>query len=87
VLGEHLGQGLAVAWSATVAVVIPRSRAAPPWLGWTGLAASLLYLLNQGDQLSTVFSSSTSYRRRWSERSRLETMAGPPMPLDRSRRP
>ncbi len=55
-LGEHLGQGLAVAWSATVAVVILRSRTGPVWLGWTGLAASALYLLNQGDILRTAVS-------------------------------
>jgi hypothetical protein len=53
-LGEHLGQLLAVAWSVTVAVVILRSRIAPAWLGWTGLAASVLYLLNQGDVLATA---------------------------------
>ncbi|MEV5407677.1 DUF4386 family protein [Thermopolyspora sp. NPDC052614] len=53
-LGEHLGQTLAVAWSVTVAVLILRTRALPAWLGWTGLAASAVYLLNQGDILATA---------------------------------
>ncbi|MEU4426037.1 DUF4386 domain-containing protein [Actinoplanes sp. NPDC024001] len=53
-LGEHLGQVLAVVWSATVAVVALRSPALPRWLGGTGLAASALYLLNQGDVLATA---------------------------------
>jgi hypothetical protein len=53
-LGEHLGQVLAVAWSATVAVVALRSAALPGWIGWTGLATSMLYLLNQGDVLATA---------------------------------
>jgi pyruvate/2-oxoglutarate dehydrogenase complex dihydrolipoamide dehydrogenase (E3) component len=37
-----------------VAVVILRHRVAPAWLGWTGVAASALYLLNQGDILVTA---------------------------------
>lgn len=53
-LGEHLGQVLAVAWSATVAVVALRAGSLPRWIGWTGLAASALYLLNQGDVLATA---------------------------------
>ena len=52
-LGEHLGQLLAVAWSATLSIIILRSRVLPRWLGGGGLAASLLYLLNQGDILAT----------------------------------
>ncbi|BCJ41557.1 hypothetical protein GCM10010168_54440 [Actinoplanes ianthinogenes] len=53
-LGEHLGQVLAVAWSATVSVVALRSGALPRWIGWSGLAVSALYLLNQGDVLATA---------------------------------
>jgi hypothetical protein len=53
-LGEHLGQVLAIAWSATVSVLALRGTALPHWLGWTGLAASALYLLNQGDVLATA---------------------------------
>lgn len=53
-LGEHLGQLLAVAWSVTVSIVILRSRVLPLWLGLTGLAVSALYLANQGDILATA---------------------------------
>lgn len=53
-LGEHLGQLLAVVWSATVCVVILRSDVLPRSLGWTGLAVSAVYLLNQGDVLATA---------------------------------
>jgi hypothetical protein len=53
-LGEHLGQVLAVVWSVTVAVVALRTGALPRWIGVTGLSASLLYLLNQGDVLATA---------------------------------
>ena len=53
-LGEHLGQLLAVAWSATVSVVILRSGVLPRALGATGLLVSALYLLNQGDVLATA---------------------------------
>jgi hypothetical protein len=53
-LGEHLGQVLAVAWSATVAVIALRTGVLPRWIGVTGLIASVLYLLNQGDVLATA---------------------------------
>jgi Domain of unknown function (DUF4386) len=53
-LGEHLGQLLAVAWSVAVSVVILRSRVLPRWLGFIGLTVSAVYLLNQGDILATA---------------------------------
>jgi hypothetical protein len=53
-LGEHLGQLLAVVWSVTVSVIILRSRVLPRWLGAVGLVVSAIYLLNQGDILSTA---------------------------------
>jgi hypothetical protein len=53
-LGEHLGQLLAVAWSATLSVLILRSRVLPRALGAAGLLVSALYLLNQGDVLATA---------------------------------
>jgi hypothetical protein len=53
-LGEHLGQLLAVAWSITVSVIILRSRVLPRWLGAAGLVVSALYLTNQGDILATA---------------------------------
>jgi hypothetical protein len=53
-LGEHLGQLFAVAWSVGVSVAILRTRVLPRWLGVTGLAVSAVYLLNQGDILATA---------------------------------
>ena len=53
-LGEHLGQLLAIGWSLTLSVIILRTRVLPRWLGVTGLLVSGLYLLNQGDILATA---------------------------------
>jgi hypothetical protein len=53
-LGEHLGQALAIAWSIAVCVVIVRSHVLPRWLGLLGILVSVLYLFNQGDILSTA---------------------------------
>lgn len=53
-LGEHLGQLLVIAWSVSLSAIILRRRILPKWLGATGLVASALYLLNQGDVLATA---------------------------------
>jgi hypothetical protein len=53
-LGEHLGQLLAIAWSIGLSVIIWRSRVLPRWLGPAGLVVSVLYLSNQGDVLATA---------------------------------
>jgi hypothetical protein len=53
-LGEHLGQVLAVAWSVMLSAVVLRTGVLPRWLGVAGLAAGLLYLLNQGEVLATA---------------------------------
>jgi hypothetical protein len=53
-LGEHLGQLLAIGWSITVSVLILRSGVLARWVGWAGLVASVLYLFNQGDILATA---------------------------------
>src|SRR3954453_16461791 len=53
-LGEHLGQLMAVAWSVAVSVAILRTRVLPRWLGVAGLVVSALYLTNQGDILATA---------------------------------
>jgi hypothetical protein len=53
-LGEHLGQLLAIGWSVTLSIIILRTRALPRWLGVVGLLVSVLYLLNQGDILATA---------------------------------
>jgi hypothetical protein len=53
-LGEHLGQLLAIAWSITISVLVLRSGMLWRWVGWAGLVASVLYLFNQGDILATA---------------------------------
>ncbi len=53
-LGEHLGQLLAIGWSITLSVIILRTRVLPRWLGLAGLVVSALYLTNQGDILATA---------------------------------
>ena len=53
-LGEHLGQLLAIGWSVTLSVIIVRSRVLPRWLGAAGLVVSAIYLFNQGDILATA---------------------------------
>jgi hypothetical protein len=53
-LGEHLGQLLAIGWSVTLSIIILRTQVLPRWLGVTGLAVSAAYLLNQGDVLATA---------------------------------
>ena len=53
-LGEHLGQLLAVAWSVALSVTILRTQVLPRWLGVAGLVVSALYLTNQGDILATA---------------------------------
>ena len=53
-LGEHVGQLLAITWSITLSVIILRSGLLPRWLGATGLAVSAIYLLNQRDILATA---------------------------------
>jgi len=53
-LGEHLGQLLAVGWSLTLSIIIMRSHVLPRWLGVVGLVVSAIYLANQGDILDTA---------------------------------
>jgi hypothetical protein len=53
-LGEHLGQLLAVAWSITLSVLVLRTGVLARWVGWAGLVASVTYLFNQGDVLATA---------------------------------
>jgi hypothetical protein len=53
-LGEHLGQLLAIGWSVTVSLVVLRTGVLWRWVGWAGLVASVLYLFNQGDILATA---------------------------------
>jgi Domain of unknown function (DUF4386) len=53
-LGEHLGQLLAIGWSITVSLLILRTGMLARWAGWAGLVASVLYLTGQGDILATA---------------------------------
>jgi hypothetical protein len=53
-LGEHLGQVLGIAWSFLLSLAMLRSATFPAWLGALGVAASGLYLLNQGEILATA---------------------------------
>jgi hypothetical protein len=53
-LGEHVGQVLAVVWTVLVSLALLRSPLVKPWLGWLGLAAGAAFLLNQGDVLATA---------------------------------
>jgi hypothetical protein len=53
-LGEHLGQLLAIGWSLTLSVISLRTRVLPRWLGVAGCTVSALYLFNQGDILATA---------------------------------
>jgi hypothetical protein len=53
-LGEHLGQLLAIGWSITVSVLVLRTGILWRWVGWFGLVASVLYVTSQGDILATA---------------------------------
>ena len=53
-LGEHLGEVLAIGWAVTLCVVALRTGVLPRWLAWTGLAVNALYLLNQGDVIASA---------------------------------
>ncbi len=53
-LGEHLGQLLAIAWSVTLSILILRTRMLPAWLGVSGIVVSVLYVLNQADVMATA---------------------------------
>jgi hypothetical protein len=53
-LGEHMGQVLAVIWTVLISVAMLRSPLVASWVGWFGLAAGGVYLLNQGDILATA---------------------------------
>ena len=53
-LGEHLGQLLAIGWSITISLLILRTGILWRWVGWLGLVASVLYVTGQGDILATA---------------------------------
>src|SRR3954465_4433995 len=53
-LGEHLGQLLAIGWSVALCVIVLRTGVLPRWLAVAGLVVSALYLTNQGDILATA---------------------------------
>jgi hypothetical protein len=53
-LGEHVGQTLAIAWSVLISIGMLKSRLFSRWLGVFGIVASAIYLLNQGEILKTA---------------------------------
>jgi hypothetical protein len=53
-LGEHLGQLLAIGWSIVISLLILRTGILWRWVGWAGLVASVLYVTGQGDILATA---------------------------------
>ena len=53
-LGEHLGQLLAIVWSIALGVIIVRTGVLSRWLGVFGIIVSVIYLLAQGDVLATA---------------------------------
>ena len=53
-LGEHVGQLLAIGWSVTLSIIVLRRGLLPRWVGVVGLVTSALYLANQGDILATA---------------------------------
>jgi Domain of unknown function (DUF4386) len=53
-LGEHVGQTLAIAWSMLISIGMLKSRLFSRWLGVFGIVASAIYLLNQGEILKTA---------------------------------
>jgi hypothetical protein len=77
-LGEHLGQLLAIGWSLTISVIVLRSGLLPRWLGITGLSVSALYLLNQGDVLATAVPGFHVGPGRLDRQHRLGTVGGGP---------
>ncbi len=54
VMGEHLGQAFTILWMALVSLAMFKSSIFKPWLGWFGLATSVIYALAQTELLATV---------------------------------
>lgn len=54
VLGEHIGQSFTIIWMILLSCVLLRRAQFPSWLGWSGLAASAVYVLAQGELLATA---------------------------------
>lgn len=53
-LGEHLGQVFTVAWMLVISLSALRSSTFKPFVAWSGIAASVVYLLGQAELLATV---------------------------------
>jgi len=52
-LGEHIGQFFAVAWTFLISLALMKSPRFKAWLGWAGLASALVYLSAQSELLAT----------------------------------
>ena len=59
-LGEHLGQLLAVGWSIVVSIIILRSSVLPLWVGIVGLVVSAAYLTDRETSWPPRFRTSRS---------------------------
>ncbi|MGD8634398.1 MAG: DUF4386 domain-containing protein [Anaerolineales bacterium] len=54
VLGEHIGQLFTILWMILLSVSLMQRKVKPRWLSWTGFLASAVYLLAQGELITTV---------------------------------
>lgn len=54
VLGEHFGQMFTILWMVFLSMSFLQRKAGPRWLGWTGILASAVYFLSQGELMATA---------------------------------
>jgi len=54
VLGEHIGQMFTIIWMFLVSIAMLKSTMFRPWLGWSGIFVSAVYVLAQTELLATV---------------------------------
>lgn len=53
-LGEHLGQLFTILWTIFISYTFLKLKTFPSWVSWTGIGASMIYLLAQAELLATV---------------------------------
>lgn len=54
VLGEHLGQIFTILWMILLSLSLLKNKAFPRWFSIAGIAASIVYVLAQGELLATA---------------------------------
>jgi hypothetical protein len=54
VLGEHLGQSFTILWMVLISLSLLKNKAFPRWFSIAGFAASIVYVLAQGELLATA---------------------------------